>query len=378
MPGIPEPLRRLPKQHPATWQRVLLEEFRSIPDLQLHIISVRRHYERHYRFELDGVTFHCLKLPRGMRTLSLFWWETFLIRHCLKTVQPDLVHAWGTERGAAMVASRLRYPYVVTMQGLLEWCLELVDLGPLTQLEARFERISLRRASVVTVESTFGRQWLKERYPHLTLCQAEHASNWLFHRLTRQPETSPLRFLFVGLICELKGGDLLIKALDRLRTELDFKLIVVGSGKPDYLAQLKAVTSQALWDRIEFRQGLSPAQVGEELSRATMMLFPTRADNSPNSVKEAVVAGVPVVASAIGGIVDYVVPDRNGLLFPSGNLEEFVSAIRRAAQHPLLSRGTVDSETLASRREYLSPRVMAEKFLAAYREALKQRPPGRV
>ncbi len=161
-----------------------------------------------------------------------------------------------------------------------------------------------------------------------------------------------------------------MQALDRLRDELDFRLTIVGSSQPNFLQQMKAAATSALWDRIRLRNNLTSAEVAEELAEATMLLLPTRVDNSPNSVKEAVVAGVPVVASAIGGIIDYVIPGRNGFTFPARNLEEFVGAIRAAVAHPLFGQGKVDPATLNQMRDYLSPRVMREKFLAAYRRVL--------
>jgi len=126
------------------------------------------------------------------------------------------------------------------------------------------------------------------------------------------------------------------------------------------------LTSASLWDRIVLRQDLTPTQVAEDMANATMMLFPTRADTSPNSVKEAVVAGVPVVASGVGGVVDYVKSGHNGVIFPPGDLGQFVAAIRTAAEHPLFGQGNVEQDTLEQMRAYLSPRVMAEQFLAAY------------
>jgi len=102
------------------------------------------------------------------------------------------------------------------------------------------------------------------------------------------------------------------------------------------------------------------------------MLFPTRADTSPNAVKEAVVAGVPVVASAVGGIPDYVIPEENGLLFPSNDITAFVEAIRAACKHPLYSRGLVTQSSLEKNREYLSPRLMARRFWEAYQTVLKR------
>jgi glycosyltransferase involved in cell wall biosynthesis len=105
-----------------------------------------------------------------------------------------------------------------------------------------------------------------------------------------------------------------------------------------------------------------------------MLLLPTRADTSPNAVKEAVVAGVPVVAANVGGIPDYVLPGKNGVLFTPGDLGEFVRGIKAACQHPLFGRGMVEPETLAWARAYLSPERMAENFRTAYAAALKQAP----
>jgi glycosyltransferase involved in cell wall biosynthesis len=258
------------------------------------------------------------------------------------------------------------------MQGLLQWYLQLVDLGPFVRLEGQLERISLRRASVVTVESNFGVDWLRSRYPHLEVRQVEHAPNWLFHKLERRPTTQPLQFLFVGFMSLIKGTDLLLLALDRLRSELDFRLTIVSAAPPEFLERLKPTTSPQLWERISIKQNLTQPEVAEEMSRATILLFPTRADNSPNSVKEAAAAGLPVAASAIGGIPDYIKSGRNGITFPAGNLDEFTKAIRAGAAHPLFSKGQVEPEALAAARRYLSPAVMAEGFVAAYRRVLEK------
>jgi glycosyltransferase involved in cell wall biosynthesis len=256
------------------------------------------------------------------------------------------------------------------MQGLLEWYSQHVYFNAIERVELRLEPISLRRASVITTESSFAVEWLHEHYPHLEIHQAEHAPNWLFHRLERQPQVKPLRFLYVGSISPVKGTDLLLGALDKLKSELDFELTIVGSGSPKFFNELKTRTSPALWERVHVRHGLSQEQVGEELKQATMVLFPTRVDTSPNSVKEAVVAGVPVVASAIGGIIDYVVPDKNGILFPAGDGEAFAKSVRAAVAHPLFGQGKVSQEALAGLRNYLSPAVMSEKFRAAYGSVL--------
>src|SRR5215831_14135152 len=74
LPDAPESVRKLPRFHPTTWQRVLLEEFERKKSQEraqtgghtqpeLHILCVRRNFECDLSFQLNGATFHCLKLP---------------------------------------------------------------------------------------------------------------------------------------------------------------------------------------------------------------------------------------------------------------------------------------------------------------------------
>src|SRR5882672_8522572 len=98
MADVPEPLRGLPKQHPATWMPVLLDELQKLPDLKLHVLVLRNNVTEDFFFERNGVSFHVLKVPRMMRAPSLFMMDTVVIRRALRKIQPDMVHAWGTER----------------------------------------------------------------------------------------------------------------------------------------------------------------------------------------------------------------------------------------------------------------------------------------
>jgi glycosyltransferase involved in cell wall biosynthesis len=374
LPDAPEEVRCLPRIHPASWQRVLLGELEKNPAARLHVIVLRKQFARNLTFTRNGVTFHLIKTPGGWRAPTLFWLDTWLIRRKLAEIKPEVVHAWGAEQGAALVAARLKYPFVATVQGLLTWLEQVAQLNRYHKFAAWLERRSYPRAPVVTAESRFAVDFLKHRWPRMNVRQVEHAPDWIFHRVERQPQTRPVRFIFVGWFSQLKGSDVLLAALDRLKEELPFELLVVGRSDANFEKTIRKQTSAEIWRRIQFKHDLRPAEVAAELARATMMIFPTRADTSPNAVKEAVVAGVPVVASAIGGILDYVWPGRNGILFPSENVAECVQALRAACAHPLFGQGRVEPAALNEAREYLSPRRMGERFLEIYQSL--QRPPG--
>jgi len=371
LPDLPQHLRDLPRQHPATWQRVLLEQLEGNPELQLHVIVLRKHFERSESFERNGVVFHLVKTVGGMRAPSFFWLDTWLIRRVLKRIQPDVVHAWGTESGAALVAARLAYPSIVTMQGLLTWLAKVVPLDRYHRFSAFLEDYSLRQARLVTAESSFAIRYLKERHPQLDLRQVEHSPLPLFHHVQRRPQSHPIRFLFVGGFTFLKGVDVMLRALDQLKDTVAFELVVVGHTDPGVVDGVKAQVSVEVWQRVSFRGSLTAEQIADELTVASLFIYPTRCDNSPNAVKEAVVAGVPVVASAIGGVVDYVIPGKNGVLFRSDDVPDCLRAIKEALDHPLFSRGMVEPEALNEMRSYLSATTMASRFLDLYRLAAK-------
>jgi len=378
LPDVPEPVRSMPRRHPATWEIVLMQEFEKDPALRIHVVLLRHRMKEHFSFERTGTTFHVLKAAPWSRLMSLFWLDTLLIKRACKQIQPDLIHAWGNEKGAATIGYRLGYPYLMTVQGLYRWYQQRVPLGLYDKMMAHLEGTSLRRAPVVTTESKFAVKYLETNYPGIQVHQAEHAPNRVFSQIVRRPQTKPLHFIAVGTLGFRKGTDLLFTALDQLAggkngEKLDFTVTVISNPNPQYLADMRKIVSAELWQRIKFKHHILPHEVAREFETPTMLLLPTRADTSPNAVKEAVVAGLPVVASDVGGIPDYVFLEKNGLLFPAGDLQGFVRSIRQACSHPLLKEGKVDTETLKQTRDYLSPERMAQNFFSAYRLALPRR-----
>jgi len=265
------------------------------------------------------------------------------------------------------VANRLGYRGVATVQGLLTWYATVSPPNWHERLAGFLEDYTLPRCPLVTTESQFAVNYLKHRFPGLSIEQVEHAPDPVFHQVIRKPQASPLKFIFVGAIDHRKGIDVLLGTLDHLKDELPFELVVVGKSRQTFLRSFQDRISSELGRRIVFKERLTHVEVAQELSTTTMMLCPSRADVSPNVVKEAVVAGVPVVGTSVGGIPDYVFPGLNGVLCPPDSLGEFIEAIRAACRHPLFSRGEVDPPTLARTRAYLSPRLMGQKFATIYR-----------
>lgn len=367
---LPEEARRLPRPHPATWQRVLLGELAGAGDVELHLISIRKQASRSFSFQRGPVWHHVLKVPPFFRAPSLFWVDTLLIRRCLARVRPQLVHAWGTERGASLVATRLPYPHLTTVQGVLGILSREIRVRAYFRVMAAVERSSLRRQRVMTTASQPAAEYLRREYPQAVVHRIEHAPHPAYFQVVRAPDSRRMKFVFIGSFIYGKGADLLLEALSGLPGGLDYELQVIGRAEKTYLEQLQARTDPQVWRRIQFLQAVDVGRIARLLEQATMLIFPSRSENSPNAVKEAVVAGVPVVASRVGSVPEYVLAERNGVLVAPGDAPALAEGIQKALQDPRFSQGRVCTETLDRIRGLLRPARMAQSFREVYRQTL--------
>ena len=110
-------------------------------------------------------------------------------------------------------------------------------------------------------------------------------------------------------------------------------------------------------------------QVQAEMSNVWALVMPSRADTSPNVVKEARVIGLPIVASPHGGHAEHVNDSKDGFIVPSEDPDAWFQALNQLASNFDLchSMGTARH---AYFREYFRPEKTAEAFLDLYREML--------
>jgi glycosyltransferase involved in cell wall biosynthesis len=119
-------------------------------------------------------------------------------------------------------------------------------------------------------------------------------------------------FLFVGELRRLKGIDVMLSALARVRDVRPVSAVVVGAG-PD-AAALKDETARLGLDKIvSFRDPMS-AREAFRLGRA--LVVPSRAESFPYIVLEAAAAGLPILATNVGGIPEIVSGTDTALLPP--------------------------------------------------------------
>lgn len=153
------------------------------------------------------------------------------------------------------------------------------------------------------------------------------------------------------------GVDLLIRALVELPES--HRLLIVGAGPLE--EELKALTSGlGLANRVVFAGARPYAELPELYAAADVFARPARSEGFGNSFIEAMAAGLPVVATPVGGIVDFAVDGGNCLLADPEDSRSVAEALRRIHADPELRSKLVSAgRVTASRYDWddLAPRV---------------------
>jgi len=152
--------------------------------------------------------------------------------------------------------------------------------------------------------------------------------------LLARPEDGPVRLCSVARFAAPKDHRTLLSALCLLRSQ-EWELDLVGEGP--LLPEIRREAEEAgLCGRIRFHGYLAdPASV---LGGAQVFVLSSRSEAFPRSVLEAMRAGLPVVASDVGGVAEAVTDGVNGLLVPDGDPGDLAAAIGRAIADPVLRR----------------------------------------
>ena len=247
----------------------------------------------------------------------------------------DLVHAHWLPSGLAAAATGK--PFVLQLWGT---DVELARRAP------RLFRPILRKARLAICAST-------------ALAEAARALGARDVRVipipVRLPATvhdpeEPPHVLFLGRLSPEKG------ALEFVEATAGLPRVIVGDGP--------------LRDRVPDTRGAVPStDVGGFYERAAVVCVPSLREGYGMAAAEAMAYGRPVVASAVGGLVDLVEDGVTGLLVPPGDVSALRAAVERLlGDAALRARLGVAARDRAAER--FSPTTAAEATLAAYQRAL--------
>ncbi len=155
---------------------------------------------------------------------------------------------------------------------------------------------------------------------------------------TRRPEDVP-RLLFVGRLDERKGLRYLLEALPIVLAERPVCLRIVGKGilEEELRAQCRALNLESV---VEFLGFVSKEELTEEYASCDVFVLPAIVDSKGDTeglgivMIEALAHEKPVIASAVGGIVDVIQSGTTGLLIPERNPAILAQSILKVLANP--------------------------------------------
>lgn len=285
-------------------------------------------------------------------------------------LNPDVLHGHGAKGGAfarlAGALLRRKGSSVARFYAPHGGSLHYARNSPEGRFYFTVERLLERATESLLFVSDYERQAYAEKVG-TPRCDARLVHNGLtpaeFETVTPAPDASDV--LFLGHMRTLKGVDVLIRALAIAARERPVTATLVGAGEER--AAFEALVGElGLGSTVRFRD---PMPAREAFALGRLMVVPSRHESLPYVILEAVAAGLPLIASRVGGIPEILNGDAPELV-PADDPQALAAALLRDLADP-------DAATAraAARREQIrdgfSVAAMVEAIEATYRSHLR-------
>lgn len=328
-----------------------------------------------------------LKLGAGMQTVSCYGFAENLstpevyevsmeerFQEILADFQPDLVHIFGTEFGHAYACAKVWNRPEKILLGIQGLCSSIADnyyadlpqkvvqsvtlrdllrKDSIRQQQEKFvqrakrEEMTIRQAGHITGRTEFDKRESLKKNPEAVYHFMNETMRGAFYHGCWSLEKCNRHEIFISQAdYPLKGFHYLLEAMPEiLKVAPDARIKVAGNSilgtggiksllkLPAYGKYLRSLIRRyGLDGRVEVLGRMQEEQMKQAYLSCHVFVCPSAVENSPNSVAEAQLLGVPVAASNAGGIPSVVEDGRSGLLFEKGNAKELAQAVCRIFQ----------------------------------------------
>lgn len=285
--------------------------------------------------------------------------------------KPDIIHIFGLENEMINILGMTNIPEIVHLQGLLgpynnafwpidynatsflwpfsirEW---IVKNGYRFEKRNMYERAKIEESLFSRLKYAMGRtNWDKQITSLLSpKCFYFHVDEVLrpefyLHKGEWQP-SGKTKVIITSTISDTmyKGFDVVLKTAHLLKrkTNIDFEWQIAGLNKTARIVKFfegkLGYTSESV--NIKFCGVLSEYQLCQQLLASSLYVHPSYIDNSPNSVCEAQLLGLPVIATNVGGISSLITSGEDGFLVPANAPYELAEYIKELSASTDMSK----------------------------------------
>lgn len=380
------------------WMLGLADVLVDTGEIDLCVASVSPLVTQLTKLQGKTVTYYVLPVGKGNTRENSEYKQYW--KHISSDIKPDIIHIHGTEfsHGLAYIQELGSKNVVVSIQGLLSSCAEFyragmsnfdiyssitprdIIRGSVIDDQRRFRNRSKYEMKILqSVQHIIGRtSWDKAKTKSINPSAKYHFCNEVLRREfycrdTWKYETCNHRTIFISQAgYPLKGFHQVLKALPLILSEYPDTVIKVAgtnitecssisdllhfTGYGLYLKRM--IRKLSLIDNIKFLGPLSADEMKNEYLKCNVFLCPSSIENSPNSLAEAQILGVPCVASYVGGIPDMMSGNEENLYrFDDVELlaQKVINVFRNGSEQPDMKvKASVRHDRTTNTKELLS------------------------
>lgn len=305
---------------------------------------------------------HRIAIRREPVPMDAIVWAKF--RRLIRILKPDVLHGHGAKAGV-FVRLNGHSPSTIRVYTPHGGSLHYPRNTAKGAFYSRLERALMNRTDLFLFESMFARNTYERMIGQpsgLVRCVFNGVTAGEFDPVTLADDASDV--VYVGEFRHIKGADLLIDAVARLRADgRPVTLTLAGDGEES--AALRAqVERHGLGEHVRF---IGHVKARHGFAKGRLLVVPSRGDSMPYVVIEAAAAGIPMIAANVGGIPEIFGPHQDALFAPN-IVAAMADAIETALDAP--------DATAARARElreriflHFSQKAMVEGVMAGYRAA---------
>ena len=366
---FPEPSKKLGLPIPVFggWMYGLAQDLSCFADIELAVATIYDGTDLKVFYE-KGIHYYLLPSKYALKYqshLEVYW------REVCNVFNPDIIHINGTEypHGLACMKSQPNKTYVISIQGILSVCQryylgglsnkeiinnitfrDIVRMDNLFQSRMKMQNRSKWEKQYFTLtKNVIGRTtWDKSHSLLLSKTARYHFCNESlreeFYTSTKWKFDNCKKYtIFLSQAgYPLKGFHQVLKAVALLKIEfptitiniaghnisnvttLMDKLRMSGYGK--YISKL--IKQLDLGENVNFTGELNEEQMVQAYLNSHVFICPSIIENSPNSLGEAQILGVPCIAAYVGGVPDMIIHGETGIMYRFEEVEMLANYIR--------------------------------------------------
>jgi len=354
----PIPLIDNKETHPAPWIMTLANALQN-EGHELTIVNNNNSIKNKIlKTRWNNINLVYLKTPKlKVDFITLYQLKIKIVHNYLATIVNDfdILHIHGTEHQYEAMSYGFKIPKVISIQGIMNECKQYVPIKRYKQflewnLSAYYETKYLVKNNNYSCRTHWDSGYIKQHNP-----QANIYMIWEMIREEFFADNFSLKkenILFVGGKNEIKGLKELLFAYNNSLQSFGLNLIVLGNCTKNDIEELIAENnlSNIKLDNIDCRGMQDSIGMVKAYKDSYCLVHPTYIDNSPNSVCEAQLSGLPVIATNVGGLASLVFDEETGMLIDRKSSDIEVAVKKLFNNDVLRNSISINSRKIARQR----------------------------